>query len=77
MSVWKRLLASTYAIGNQRRWWVWVVVAAALVSLLQLLPRPWNWIGTAPLVIFLVLLLDGHARWQRDEVRQRTSQTGV
>ena len=76
MTTWKRLLAATYRMGSRRRWWAWNLALVLVAPTIQrLLPQPWNWIGTAPFLLFALLLFDGHARWQRDDVRQRTGVT--
>lgn len=60
-------------MGSQPRWWLWYLPLAVVASLAQTLTPPWSWIVLAPVLIFGVLLFDGHARSQRDEVRRRTS----
>ena len=76
MTTWKRLPTATYRIGSRPRWWAWNLPLALVVPTIQRsLPQPWNWIGTAPFLVFAFLLFDGRARWQRDDFRQRTGST--
>jgi hypothetical protein len=73
MSTWTRIVQGAYTMGSKPRWWLWYLPLAVVAALVQTLAVPWSWIVLAPVVIFGVLLFDGHARWQRDEVRRRTS----
>ncbi|MCW2584598.1 MAG: hypothetical protein JWN55_114 [Frankiales bacterium] len=66
-----------YTLGSQRRWWLWYLPLVLAAGVGSFLPGWWEWLVRGPVLFAGVLLLDGNARWRRDETAGRVAASGA
>lgn len=74
MSAGRLVMDGAYRLGRHRLWWLPLIALGLVSGALAATPVPWRYLLQAPVLAAGLLLVDGHARWQRDDVVSRVQE---